>query len=309
MRADSTPSPSFFIVGAPKCGTTALYRYLSGHPLVFMPRLKEPHFYSTDLPGLRAIENVNAYRALFRDASPSALVGEASASYLMSQDAVPAILRDNPEARFIVMLRDPIAMAHALHAENVFNLSEENEDFRKAWALQDVRSGGAGISKYCLEPQMLQYRHVCAIGDQLERLFDVTKPAQRHVVLFDDFTVDAAHCYFDVLTFLGLPRDDRRAFSKVNENRRIRSRGLATLHRRLPQLMGSLYAPAKRLGNRLGIRPSQIVARHNVITEKRSPLETDFHHELKTHFRPQVEKLSRMLDRDLSNWMIAESAS
>ena len=40
--------PDFYIVGAAKCGTTALYEYLSGHPSVFMPKLKEPHFFAHD---------------------------------------------------------------------------------------------------------------------------------------------------------------------------------------------------------------------------------------------------------------------
>ncbi|MCH9035408.1 MAG: sulfotransferase [Planctomycetes bacterium] len=41
--------PDFFIVGAPKCGTTSLYEYLRQHPEVFMSRIKEPHFFGRDL--------------------------------------------------------------------------------------------------------------------------------------------------------------------------------------------------------------------------------------------------------------------
>ena len=41
--------PDLFIVGAPKCGTTALYAYLRRHPEIFMSPLKEPHFFGSDL--------------------------------------------------------------------------------------------------------------------------------------------------------------------------------------------------------------------------------------------------------------------
>ena len=70
--------PDFFIVGAPKCGTTALYHYLSQHPSIYMPALKEPHFFCRDFPSFGKIHDMNAYLELFDDAPGDALIGEAS---------------------------------------------------------------------------------------------------------------------------------------------------------------------------------------------------------------------------------------
>jgi hypothetical protein len=60
--------PDFFIVGAPKCGTTALYRYLRLDPNIYMPAKKEPHFFAKDLGSYPAIKTMEQYSALFADA-------------------------------------------------------------------------------------------------------------------------------------------------------------------------------------------------------------------------------------------------
>ena len=70
--------PDFFIVGAPKCGTTALFRYLTAHPAVFIPEIKEPNYFCTDLPMDGRVATLNEYEALFSSAQPHALTGEAS---------------------------------------------------------------------------------------------------------------------------------------------------------------------------------------------------------------------------------------
>ena len=83
--------PNFFIIGAPKCGTTSLATWLSGHPNVFMSAVKEPHFFNTD--DRRFISTLEAYENLFRAASSDhCAVGEASVWYLSSTEAVRNIL-------------------------------------------------------------------------------------------------------------------------------------------------------------------------------------------------------------------------
>src|SRR5690349_21884975 len=84
--------PNFFIVGAPKCGTTALYEYLRPHPNVFLPRVKEPHFFATDLGTYPAVKTRAAYDRLFADSlAEHTRVGEASVYYLRSSAALANI--------------------------------------------------------------------------------------------------------------------------------------------------------------------------------------------------------------------------
>src|SRR5450631_4077734 len=95
--ADTTPhssgfAPNFFIAGVQKCGTTALYSYLSQHPGVFMPAMKEPYYFATDLDMPGRITTPEQYRDLFAPAPRGTLTGEASPLYLYSKTAVRGLV-------------------------------------------------------------------------------------------------------------------------------------------------------------------------------------------------------------------------
>src|SRR5438270_8739189 len=92
--------PEFFIIGAPKCGTTALHHYLSRHPAVFMPTYKEPNFFCSDLNNAW-VRNLPEYEALFGPAPPGTIRGEASTMYLFSEVAVERIRDCRPDAKLI----------------------------------------------------------------------------------------------------------------------------------------------------------------------------------------------------------------
>src|SRR6266566_130247 len=107
--------PDFFIVGAPKCGTTSLYRMLRQHPRIFMPDLKEPRFLASDAwaaPGspsgpISYPQTLEEYLALFDEAREDQLVGEATTLYLWSRTAAARIAELSPAARIIAILREP----------------------------------------------------------------------------------------------------------------------------------------------------------------------------------------------------------
>jgi hypothetical protein len=128
--------PNFFIVGAPKCGTTALYEYLRLHPNIFMPQYKEPHSFATDLGAYPLIKSPDAYAELFRDACGRHLrVGEASVYYLRSSTAIANIHDFDPEAKIIALFRNPVDLVHALHAQLLYVGEEVVPDFEAAWRL------------------------------------------------------------------------------------------------------------------------------------------------------------------------------
>ncbi len=131
--------PNFFIIGAPKAGTTALSEYLRGHPQVFFSEPKEPHFFNDDFSA-RHTYDMDTYLSYFKDADEEyKAIGEGSVFYLSSKNAVPNILKKNPNAKFIVMLRNPVSMAQSWHAQAIHSFGETVLDFDKAWHLQDKR--------------------------------------------------------------------------------------------------------------------------------------------------------------------------
>jgi len=140
--------PQFVIVGAPKAGTSSLYEYLKQHPKVFMPEKKEPvffcgygsnfrgpgsHLYNRDL-----VTDPDEYLALFAEAPPGSLTGEASTDYLSCPQAPLRLKEWNPSAKIIVCLRNPIDRAYSEHMHLVRDMAE-NEKFVTALRLEGGR--------------------------------------------------------------------------------------------------------------------------------------------------------------------------
>src|ERR1700730_10200553 len=122
-RASQRRVPDFFIVGHHKCGTTALYEMLRRHPQIYMPELKEPRFFASDLRALLGTapgglpQTYEEYLALFDPAEPQQRVGEASPSYLRSSVAAGAIAEVAPAARSTAILREPASFVRSLHLQ------------------------------------------------------------------------------------------------------------------------------------------------------------------------------------------------
>ena len=279
------PRPNFFIIGAPKCGTTSLAAWLAEHPAICMSRPKEPKFFSTDLPGGRP--SVTDYAASFAHAEPGTVaIGEASPHYLRSAVAVPAILKFEPAARFIVCLRDPVDMIQSSHDQLLYNGEETFPDLEAAWRVDEGRQLPVGGS----------YRELCALGQQVQALFAVAPRDRIHVVTLDEITARPEETYFGVLDFLGLERAPLASFPKLNASKSNRSPGL----KRVLNQLGGLK---RKLGLKTSFGLLDGVAKWNRVYRKREPVSPAFEAELREHFRPEVLLLQALLDRDLSAWL------
>lgn len=295
--------PDFFIIGAPKSGTTAMAGYLADHRNIHFCEPKEPCFFSTDFPGQQLVRTEPAYEALFDGAGADhKAVGEGSVWYLYSEEALHNIRAYDPQARIIVMLRNPVEQVYSMHQELYHRRYETESDFMTAWGLQESRRAGRGIPKHCKAAGFLQYSAIASYAGQVERLLRVFPPQQVKILLFDDFKADTGRAYRELLEFLGLPDDGRTEFLPALESRRHRLHGLGTFLINQPDWLVRAKTGVKRaLGiDRIGLR--EMVAKYNTVTEKRAPLPDAFKEELKDHFREDVARLAKILDRDLSSW-------
>jgi hypothetical protein len=299
--------PNFFIVGAPRCGTTAMSEYLRTHPQIYFAPIKEPYYFSSDFVGY-GIRSEAEYLRLFAKAGPyHKAVGEGSVWYLYSQVALQRIREFEPSARVIVMLRNPVDLACSLHAQLLYVFMENEADFAKAWDLQAARRLGQRIPRGCLVPQFLQYEQACRLGWQLQRLLNIFPREQVHCLLFDDFVQDTRRAYQRLLAFLELPHDGRLEFPRINENRQHRSRWLAYLLLRLPDSVGT----ALRLGKRtLGLEYWGIGRYLIPLTTRpaqRKPLDPEVQQRLILTFHDDILLLSELVGRDLSGWLLPPS--
>lgn len=296
--------PNFFIVGAPKCGTTALYRYLRLHPNIYMPAKKEPHFFARDLGAYPAIKTMEDYIALFMGAEPRhRRIGEASVYYLRSVVAIPNILAFNPEARIIAMFRNPVDVVHSFHSQLLYWSEEVVPDFETAWRLQERRSRGESLPHGSRGAFLLQYAEMARFGTQVERLLAVVPAEQVKLILYDDFAASPRRVYSEVVDFLGLPPDERTEFPRINDNKRARVAWLRNLIRKPPPALREVYRGVKsRVGRKRLDAIRQGVIERLTVKERREPLSPAFRAELVDLFRDDVTLLGRLMGRDLRHW-------
>lgn len=299
--------PNFFIVGAPKCGTTALSEYLRGHPQVFLSDPKEPRFFAGDMDQHRYVRTLDDYLALFRPAgSQHTVIGEASVDYLYSSVALANIRAFNPEARIVAIVRNPVDMAISLHRQLLFARYENQPDFELAWQLQASRRQGHNIPAECRAPMYLQYADACRLGFQVEQLLATFPRAQVKVLVFDDLIADTAAVYRDVLRFLGLPDDGRSSFERINEAKQARWAWAAGLIAR-----GKPWAVSAALKFRTatGLNPLPLMKRALAFNETKAvkqQISGKFRKELVAAFQEDVQLLSELLGRDLTHWLSSD---
>jgi hypothetical protein len=204
--------PNFFIVGAPRAGTTSLYTYLSGHPDIYMPLRKEPNFFCRShvdvTRGQRPLRPIvtgeENYLSLFKDASPEALIGEASPFYLYDEDAPRRIKEKNRQARIIIILREPIdrAYSHYLQTER---RGYVDKPFHEA-LLEDYHCSLKGVDVAHLYVELGLYYQ------QVRRYLNTFGDGQVRVFLYDDLASDTYGVVKEICHFLGVDFHDGRFF-------------------------------------------------------------------------------------------------
>lgn len=232
--------PNFFILGAPMCGSKSLADQLAEHPQIFMTSPREPHYFNQDM-GNRQVQRRSEYLQLFAAASDGHLaVGEASSWYLYSQTAVPAIEQAVPDARYIVLLRSPVEMLRLMYMYNRLRGYEDAETLEKAWLLQDRRRRGLDMPRGCPEREFLQYRAVCALGRQLQLLYERVDSERILPIVLDDLLTNPHEELRRVFCFLEL--DGREFFAAENARRESRVQRQLMLGERAARLLHLRYA-------------------------------------------------------------------
>ncbi len=305
------PRPDFFIIGQSKSGTSAMYHFLRAHPQIFMCSPKEPNYFARDFlrdpdPGGSFHPHTEAwYLGLFEGAEPGQRCGEASACYIYSREAIPAIRAFNPEAQLIVMLREPVDFLYSYYLQqrkNPITEGEDAPDFATALALEPERKAGRHIPPGCLVPELLYYSERIRYAEQLERVYASFPRDQVLVLIYDDFRADNAAVYRQVLAFLGVDTAFQPVFQTHNKGAELRSRRLQRWMRAVTFGEG-WAAPAKRLLT--GLIPGPVrkravrAVRDRLVFRPKAGPDPALVDRLKRAYRPEVKKVSELLGRDL----------
>jgi hypothetical protein len=305
--------PDFFIVGHQKCGTTALYLMLSEHPQIFMPReVKEPWFFGRELrpgsppAGTRSRPNtLEQYLALFAEAAPGQLVGEASPQTIRSRLALGEIARARPDARIVAILREPASFLRSLHMQLLATHIETEKDFARALALEPARREGKRIPRSSVSPPSLLYSDHVRYAAQLRGLHEAFPPEQVLVLIYDDFRADNLATVRRVLGFLGV--DSSVALKQV-ETKPLRGVRSSTLHRLRRRIRRAGLNPAAggRVARTLDavaprpLRSESLSAAFRRLTYgPQEPPDEQLMLELRRRFKDEVQAAGDYLGRDL----------
>jgi Sulfotransferase family len=298
--------PDFFVVGAPKCGTSALCSYLGRHPCIFMSPMKEPHYFyregRTSPNRIGGFMHSEHYSNLFRNALPNQLCGEGSTFYMFSRFAIPDILTANPDAKLIAMVRNPLDMMMSFHRQVVNAFLQDELDFDVAWKLSDARAEGRSLPPDCRAPERLNYKAVGRLGEQVERLLGIARPEQVHIIVFDDFVSDTSEAYRGVIEFLGLPDPGVMEFPVVNAHRELLAPRVAKFLNQPPFPLKQGKALLRRHWPLLLLRVAKPIRRINTRYTTKPEVSAKMKREMAKEFGADIQLLARLLDRDLSHW-------
>ncbi|HTT63241.1 MAG TPA: sulfotransferase [Bryobacteraceae bacterium] len=321
----SSVLPNFFLVGAPKAGTTSLYHYLRQHPQIYMSPVKEPNYFASEI----RIENVcghmrdraardaaalqeylrgpmseprfggmvsswDDYLKLFQSAGAARAVGEASVCYLWSPTAAANIFAKVPDARILAVLRNPADQAFSQYWHTV-NAGAARTSFRRAVEISLRHAGRMFDVFYPFLELGLYY-------EQVRRYFDVFGRNRVRIYLFEDeYRARPQQMLTEIFDFLGVDPgfspDMSQRYLESQAPRSLAVNGLLKRHgvwgRLQPLCPPSLRQPLKALlFKRRG--PAAISAEDRAF--------------LIDYYREDIWRLADLLQRDLSVWCKMELA-
>jgi hypothetical protein len=283
--------PSFVCIGAPKCATTWLFQCLFEHPEVYVPDFKEINFFTICRWGDDyETRGIDYYANLFVAAQPDQIVGDFSPNLLQDPHAPERLRTLLPNARLIVMIRNPIERSRS-HYHYVRNRT----DYR-SHSLQDLVENPSADQAAVLSQGLY--------GQQLERWLDHFPIEQFLVIRTEDVrsapdTVFKRACEFIGASPSFVPPSLRQV---ANPARTMRVPALYSLNLRVSRFLATQgLGRVRYLLKRTGV--ARLVQRINERPANNPPLTTQELHDLTAFYREDNARMSELLGRDFSGWL------
>jgi hypothetical protein len=305
------PLPDFFVIGAPKAGTTALHVALARHPRLFMSRVKEPKHFLTDGPPPTGggpgdaktfseyVWRRGDYERLFDAAPAGTLRGESTPFYLHDHAAQQRIVEAVPGARMIALLREPIDRAHS-NWTHLWSAGLEPEgDFLRACDLESGRAARGWA-------QFWRYLELGRYGEQLQRLFEVVPREQVLLLRYRDLREAPVETLDTIFDFLGVETGAVTEIPAENVTTHVTD---STRNR--------VIGAALRAGSRVGhgrLRPAwtpvgEWLSRHLQREQNlRRPLSPEHRAALLPRVAEDVRLLEQVTGSDFGDWLDAGHA-
>ena len=285
------PWPNLFVVGAAKAGTTSLHYYLSQHPDIYMSSVKEPHFFSqinpkpkfVALAGCTCIKDERSYLQLFAQGKNKKIRGEASPSYLWEEKTYDRIKKIIPDAKIVIMLREPISRAYS-HYLNDVGAGIEKRPFLQA-IQEDINASikGWGVSSL--------YVDLGFYSRQVERYLNNFDKVL--VLFFEEFITDIRGKLSQVFNFLEID---------ASYSARIQPEAKNVYSKTRNKIIGSLFGnPAIRILSRSIVTPAArpLLKSFIFVKDKKPDIDPQAGQLLANVYKEEIPRLKALLNRDI----------
>jgi len=284
---------NFFIVGEPKCATTALHKYLSSHKEIFMSEDKEPNYFASDLQNKIFYKNQKEYDFIFQE-STQKIIGESSTNYLYSKKAAENIFRYNPNAKILAVFREPVDLLYAYYHRQLFILNETEKSFENALNKEIMR-------KNKNKNPSLYYSERIKFAEHIERYLKIFPTQNIKIMFFEDFIKDKERFYFEILEFLDVEITKLQKYENINSNKKVRFKIIRKIagHKRIWPIARKIFH--KKFYDFVRDYIMRITSKE----VKREKLNAETTEKLKIRFNKEVRNLNKILrkygksDRDL----------
>jgi Sulfotransferase domain len=215
--------PDFFVVGAAKSGTTALWTFFQQHPDIFVTNEishKELSYYSDEY----GIDDNEKYLKYFRNAKDHQLIGEVCHTYLTSKISAEWIKREVPNAKIIILLRNPIDRAISLYNWMVMDGYEDLNSFEKALHREKLIAEGAYDTSKLLHKFHQNYNYFSSglYYKQVKRYYDIFEKENILVIEYSDFRNNYEDKLKSIFEFLKVKNVSIPRTLNINKSKRVK---------------------------------------------------------------------------------------
>ncbi len=281
----------FFIVGAPKAGTTSLFYYLNKNKGICMSSIKEPNFFSSQELKIQKIyydslilDNLKEYERIFTPKNKQQIIGEASVSYLFYPNVANRIFDYNPRSKIIIILRDPVERAFS-HYSMDLRLGHVKQSLDELFDLGLNNKDNLFFQQYILLGQYYE---------QVNRYIEVFGRENICVKFYDELKLDASSFYSDILKFLQQENDHNIDFNQPFNKSKLPSN----------KFIKWLYSWPIIRKISLIFLPLSVIEFINIkfFKENNNIITNDLKSKLHSFFLEDIEKLEKLLSKDLNSW-------
>ena len=274
--------------------------YLRQHPDIFAPKLKEPMHFGSDLLTKSTRMTEKQYLMLYSGWTEERYGLDASTAYLASGAAPGEIYSKSPDAKILVMVRNPIDAAYSLYWQNRSDMAEDLTTFEQSLDAEEGRLKSGVIPRVGRLDRTL-YSKIFAFTDNIKNFQRVFSAKNINIIVFDDLKENPDASLLGVFDFLNISAEGNYSLELKNPASTPRSSRIAKFISDPPDLLKSTVRAMIPFNSRLAIR--QAISRVNLRKEPYPPMKAETRKMLVAKFSQELSRLSYLIGRDMSHWL------